>query len=266
MNKAGKTSTIFLVVFSVLLLSLTAITIFFFQKEREMRKNTEVKLEISEKTREKTEQNLNDFKVQVSLLQDRLKEADEKINNSLDDLELEKGLREESKREILTLKESFNLLKGEKDKIQKEVISLREEKVSLGEKLSSLEDLKKEFSIKLEKKEEELRNLQKSLDPVGVELDKIVVTSSETTQAVSKSVEFITGKILKINKRNNFIIINVGSSSRVSGNQLVEIYRGKTFLGKAKITRVQTSMSVADILKPLSARNLRIGDKVIIKE
>ena len=45
MNNSGKTLTIFLVVIAVLLVSLTAIAVFFFLQEVELRKSAEYNLE-----------------------------------------------------------------------------------------------------------------------------------------------------------------------------------------------------------------------------
>ena len=72
MNKAGKTTTIFLVVISVLLLSLTAISIFFFKKENELRKLAESKLAQAKALEVKLDQDLKEAKKQFDILEARI--------------------------------------------------------------------------------------------------------------------------------------------------------------------------------------------------
>ena len=76
MNNMGKTLTIFLIVISILFLSLTAITIFFLKKENEMRKATETKLTESEAARAKLNEDLKESQKKVFLLEEKNKEAD----------------------------------------------------------------------------------------------------------------------------------------------------------------------------------------------
>ncbi|MDD3374835.1 MAG: hypothetical protein PHY73_03815 [Candidatus Omnitrophica bacterium] len=273
MNKSGKTLTIFLVVFSILLLSLTAISIFFFQKEREMRQGAQAKLEVSEQDRARISGELEESIAKNTLFEQRLKEADEKINGLLDDFDLEKALKEEIKKENLVLKNNVDSLTVEKNKFQKEAIALREKTASLDQELTASKNLGIELTEKLREREERIKSLEEATEQDKVDLDKIVITpgepveSIETQEGVSeKSPEAVEGKILKINRENNFVIINLGQESKMQEDAVVKIYRGKSLLGEAKVTRVQALMSVADVLPPLLAKKIKVNDKVVVPQ
>ena len=65
MNKVGKVLTVFLVIFTVLLVSLTAISMFFFQKELERRKAAEELLEQIKGREVKLDGELTEAKKQI---------------------------------------------------------------------------------------------------------------------------------------------------------------------------------------------------------
>jgi len=81
MNSSGKVLVIFLVITALLLISLTAISLFFFQKETERRKLAEVTLEEFQGEKMKIDEELKEVKKKNFLLQEKNKEAEARINN-----------------------------------------------------------------------------------------------------------------------------------------------------------------------------------------
>ncbi len=135
MNSSGKVLVIFLVIIAVLLISLTAISLFFFQKETERRKIAEATLEEYQSETVKMEEDITILKKQNFLLQEKNKESEARVNDLSDELELESGLREEMKLET----------------------------VALEEKLKELEDSKEAFADEFEEEEELHKKLIKNL-------------------------------------------------------------------------------------------------------
>ena len=83
-NSSGKVLVIFLVIFVILSLSLAGLAMFFLSKEKERRISTETALQQSVASATKLEAKLQDAIKQGFLLQEKNKEADEKINGLLD--------------------------------------------------------------------------------------------------------------------------------------------------------------------------------------
>ncbi len=263
MSRSGKTLTVFIIVFFLLLLSLTAIVTFFLIKEREIRAATEQKLVVSEKSREKIQGELKAAQEEITVLNNKIKDQDDKISELLDDLELEKGLREEIKNENITLKTQVDAVNAERKSFQDEVIGLREKNTFLENELSAAKDLRAQMAANFEEAQTKLKDLEAQLSSAAaVNLDKIVVTPVEPGVEVSNGV----GQILKVNVENNFVILDLGSLNGMVENTIVEFYRDETLLGEGKVVRVQNIMSVADLLPPLVGSKLRVSDRVIIKK
>ncbi len=147
MNERGKTLTIFLVLISVLLLSLTVIAMFFFQKESEMRKLTETKLEQSQASEAKLQGDLKEAKKRVFLLEEKAKEAEEKISDLQSDLELAQGVRDQIKQENATLREALESETQSKEQLRSQMDKeLTEAKQKVSEIETQLESEKKEYT------------------------------------------------------------------------------------------------------------------------
>jgi hypothetical protein len=88
-----------------------------------------------------------------------------------------------------------------------------------------------------------------------VELDKIVVNPQNGTK----------GHVLSIDTDAEFVVFNLGLNQGVKPDDLLSVYRGDEYLGDIKATRVQEEMSAADIIPPLSSREIRKNDTVVLK-
>ena len=88
-----------------------------------------------------------------------------------------------------------------------------------------------------------------------VELDKIVVNPQEGTK----------GHVLSVDTDAEFLVFNLGLKQGVKPDDMLSVYRGEEYLGDVKATRVQDEMSAADIIPPLSSREVRKNDTVVLK-
>ena len=104
-NKAGKTLTIFVVLIIILLVSSTSIGFYLYHLEERLHKNVETQLDISRTEGLKLQAQLKEIQGQLALVEDKNKEADQKINNLLDERDLNEGLRTALKKENADLKE-----------------------------------------------------------------------------------------------------------------------------------------------------------------
>lgn len=263
-NKYGKTSIVFFVVFVILFLSIAAIMAFLFQKERDLRKATEVQNILLQEQKAEAALDLEEAKKTIFILESRKKEIEEKIEGLLDDLDLEKGLRRELKTESIALAKRAETLVKRKNE-------LRDELVALLEKISFIEDQLAEEKALRQQAEEEIENLKiQSADQVfrsdagdDVALEKIVVSSEKDSGSDLQGQE---GKVLRINIDNNFVIIDRGYSHLIKEGARVTIFRDTEILGQGTVSSIQQSMSVVDLISPLSARDIAINDKVVVQE
>src|SRR3989338_5276705 len=171
MNRSGKTITIFLVVISILLLSLAVISLYFYQEETQIRKAKETELAKVKAAKEGLEGELMEAKKQIFVLQEKEKEADERINSLLDDLELQEGLREEMKLETIALKEAINNENKEKGNLQNQVVALQSQIGELEAKLKTEENLRTDLETKIQESSQ-AKPEEKNAE---IELEKIVI-------------------------------------------------------------------------------------------
>jgi len=267
MNNLGKTLTIFLSVIVILLLSLTVITLFFFQKENTQRILAEHNLQMLKDKEIESKAELKEANKQKFLAEEKLKEADEQINSFLDDLELEKGLREELKDENQNLKEALANESQAKESVrgefEEEMEKLQAQIIILQELLKTEKNLKTE----LEKK---IQALQKSLEEASVpSIPSDSISSKEKIQLEKKfsiTQNLSEGEVLSVDSSNEFLIINLGQNQGVIEGLIMSIYRMDAYLGDVRVSRVQEDMSAVDIIPPLSFRKIRKRDRVVIKQ
>jgi len=312
MNSSGKVLVIFLVITALLLISLTAISLFFFQKETERRKLAEVTLEEFQGEKTKVDEELKDLKKKNFLLQEKNKEAEARVNDLSDELELESGLREEMKLETVLLEEKLKELEDQREASAREIeegeelhkeltknLSLSKQKIKeleaqlkaeleRSQKLGQLyeqkqqEDAVKAEAIQKSQLEEAAENndsqeaLLEEGENRGIELEEIVIIPNQPKtqeillkpivgEAVLALETALNGRILSVDIETEFVIVSLGEKDGIVVGNVLSVYRNENYVGDIKITRLQSEMSAADLVLPLSIRNVRKDDQVKTK-
>lgn len=279
-NKAGKTLTIFIVLVTILLLCSTSIGFYLYHLEQRLHKKDRIELENSRASEQKLQAQLKDIQSQLALTEDKNKEADQKINNLLDEKDLNEGLRTALKKENAKLKEQMADFEQSKQKIKTDLDDSVTKMSQYQQLLKASEDKSKALEARLADLAETSKGLEAKINelkagaqgavnnsiageavPLGrsgkekVELDKIVVNPQDGAK----------GHVLSIDKDAEFVIFNLGLKQGVKPNDMLSVYRGDEYLGDVKATRVQGEMSAADIIPPLSSREIRKNDTVVLK-
>lgn len=289
MKSSRKVTNIFLVIMTILLISLVGL--FFFQKETERQKVQSLTIELDEhKTLVvKKDGEIKGLQQKNFLLEEKNKEADDRLNSLMDELELEEALREEMKGDIVSLKEKLQGAVRVKEEALAQRSQDKESLVQVQEKMAQLtEDLNQseQERLKLEKALEQYamvtglsalegtaQQIGKGLSPAvdasplvsamqtigqqdNVELEKIVVAPGAILQ----------GRVVSIDVATDFVIVSLGEKEGLTAGRVLSIYRGNEYLGDVQVTRVQESMSAADFLPPLTSKLVQKNDQVIAKE
>lgn len=72
----------------------------------------------------------------------------------------------------------------------------------------------------------------------------------------------VSGKVTFVDHAWNFVILDVGLSAGVVPNGELIVYRGRSFLGKVRVTKVDPNDAVAEILPDVKG-DIQIGDSVL---
>ncbi len=249
MNRVGKTTTIFLGVVIVLLISFTAIASFFFLKESELRKTTEEKLTQTETASAQLKSELEEKNKLVSVLEQKVQEYDDKINDLVEEVDLKSAAKDQMKAENDSLREALKKESADKESLQSEVVATREKIATLESRLQSTESSRSELEVKL-------KTVEQSQQQSDVYLEKIVVSPGEVPE----------GKVISTNVENNFVVVNLGQEHGMKQDLVLSVYRKDQPLGEIKVARAQSGVSVADVISPLTSKEIRKDDRVMVKK
>ena len=75
----------------------------------------------------------------------------------------------------------------------------------------------------------------------------------------------VRGTVLAVNQAYNFVVLNLGSRNGVESNAEMLVVRGGTLIGKIRVSSVEPSTAIGDIITSSLARGVQVqpGDTVI---
>lgn len=211
---------------AVIIVSLIITTTLFYilrEQEKSLRLFTEEQLFLSFKEKSRVEGELR----QTVIAKKNVEKAFEREKEKAEKLDVE--LNEKKRQITLAL-----------DKLEKEVTARRQAESKL---LITLTEKRKI--------EEKLRGF--SEQPKVIELEKIVVTPNP----------LLSGEILDVNEEYRFILVNLGRADGLDLGDVLSVYRGGEFIGKAEVQRLEEK-AAACVISP--ARNERkFKEKDLVK-
>jgi uncharacterized protein YlxW (UPF0749 family) len=114
--------------------------------------------------------------------------------------------------------------------------------------------------------------LQSELERVRQEKRELEKEIAERTGSIAGSVNVgnvriatgrrFSGKILVVNPKYNFIVIDVGRNQGLEKGVVFIVHRGNTFIGKAEVTKLYETMAAADLVMDWMQDDVRVGDGV----
>ena len=282
MQKGGRTLLVFLILIIVILISGVSISLFMLQKETQTRQATEQTVQDLTIRDTKIEAALKEARKQIDILEGKKKDAEDRINSLLEEVDLEKGLNEKIKADNKKVRDDLEAEARSKlelrQKLIKEIgiiqVKLKEaEKKAQGheaavtgfqEKIMGLEKKNTDLEQKLKELNESsaAKQVGREIIPAAlgsmqdkVNLDRIVVTPETAKE----------GHVLNVDAETQFLIFDIGAKNGIKQGDIMSVYRGKSYLGDVRVTRVQDEMAAADFIPPFSSRKVRKNDQVVPK-
>jgi len=278
-KSSGKILTAFAVIIGILLLSSTAVSVFYMQKERDERKEIEAEFEMTKLNFASQETELKEIIKENFLFQEKNKEADERINSLLDDLELEQGIREEIKLESSALKEEIEnarkTIADLKNQVTKDVADYERKIADLEIKINTEQDARGQAAGDNTDYVERNKMLEENIELLEEGYEEQSTLMGEITKTVKDDLglgdiaafkkKSPDGRILSVDVDTEFVIVNLGEKDGISEGTIMSVYRGKEYLGDVRVTRIQPELSAADLIPPFSSRLVRKNDQVVVK-
>lgn len=185
------------------------------------------------------------------------------------------------KNDKIQIQDTLKLLKGENIMLKKQLKSITSRKMSLDQNLRelqksnvSLQNKVNEMESLLNEKATYIENLTKQVEIAGervsapaaasqenkssVELPPIVVRPDATATA-QKSAQ-IEGRVLSINKENNFVIIDLGGDSGIKLGDTFRAYRDNKPIAILEAIQVRPNITACDIKEEVTP--VGVGDTI----
>ena len=282
MQKGGRTLLIFLILVIVILMSGVSISLFMLQKETQTRQDTEQTLQDLTFRSTKIEAAFKEARKQIEVLEGKKKDGEDRINSLLEEVDLEKGLNEKIKADNKKIRDELEAEARSKLELRQKLIKEigivqtklkdaeqrargHEEAVAgFQEKIAGLEKKNSDLEQKLKDLNESAASRQVRSEivpaPTASMQDKVNLDRIVDTPETAKE-----GHVLNVDSETEFLIFDMGSKNGVKQGDVMSVYRGKTYLGDARVSRVQEEMAAADFIPPFSSRKVRKNDQVVPK-
>ncbi|HLD82503.1 MAG TPA: hypothetical protein VI976_00950 [Candidatus Omnitrophota bacterium] len=154
------------------------------------------------------------------------------------------------------LKRQINSLNSRRLNVERKLAGIEKEKLGLENKLHSSDALLKDnisevdnLKRRLESGQRERPSAQKGLSgeakEKAVELAPIVVRSQSEASAASSA----GGRVLAVNRENNFVIIDAGEDAGIRTGDALQVYRDGEAIASIEAVQVRRDISACDIKK-----------------
>ncbi|MDX2079742.1 MAG: hypothetical protein SFU53_03075 [Terrimicrobiaceae bacterium] len=120
-----------------------------------------------------------------------------------------------------------------------------------------------EMQARLQEQETLITKLQSDLDSSRSQLEEL--RRRENDRRTRQMRNGLEGRVLAVNQAWNFVVLNLGDRNGVVSNAEMLVKRGNQFIGKVRVTSVEPSTAIADIVSNSVPRGIAIqpGDNVI---
>ncbi len=210
--------------------------------------------------------------------QDLLRQLD--YNRKLLDSISQEVVRERNDK--VAIQDSFKAIKAENRILSRQLKNLNSHKAALDKKVQDIQEGKSAIEKRLSEMEtmladrvSQINSLKEDLDAIrsgkpvaalekkfkeSVELPEIVVRSSSPVEKTEAGAAAFPGKILAVNLDNNFVVIDLGSSSGVKSGDRFSAYRDGKPIGSIEVIQVRDNISACDIKR--MSTPLKTGDNI----
>ncbi len=214
---------------------------------------------------------LTEMGTRVSQLELRLEEAQTANNRLTNTNNSLRGSFESITAEIQRLNALLTQVESDRERLRTEIEGMRQERQRAVAEASESERSAIELAADLKEAEAQLMELHKQnrqlldnlmqaraaisrLSERGIAVDEVL---SDTTPATP-----ITGQVMRVDPDTNVAVLNVGEGDGVRIGMPFLVSRGDEYVGRVRVNRVMTDMSVAVIEAELSKGTPRSGDLV----
>ncbi len=245
------------------------------EKLRFQLKETKVTKEQVEREKTNSDTEIQSLSTSGQQLEQEISYNQKMIDTLAAELTFEKNARRQSQDAIKSLKSENFLLK-------RQLKNLSDQKTNVDKKLlkaeadrATLERRFNEMGIFLEDRLAGISGLKQELGEISggsssaaskketsIQLPPIIVQSLNNEDLPSgKTTKESFGKVVTINKENNFVVIDSGSREGINSGRFFKVERDGQEIGEIEVIEVRSDISACDIKKEIYP--IEVGDRII---
>lgn len=183
------------------------------------------------------------------------------------------------KNDKFKIQDSLKSIKSENEILRRQLKSLDNRKINLEEKLLDLQKENDRITARLNEMEMLLQdkmlridNLKKQLEAgpeekitaqeekESIELPPIVVRPQTLETPSVQPHPSLVGKILAVNRENNFVIIDLGQNKGVKMGDTFQVYQQEDVIASLEVTQARREIAACDIKRETTP--IKVGDTV----
>lgn len=222
------------------------------QTAKSLAESAQAKVEEAEKARQQVEAELAVEQEKAKAAEEELKQANARVTEIEGKIAGLQSQIDEKNAKVAELEKAVanNTSSTEATLDASKVAELEAQIAELNTQLAAAEEEKKILSSKLETEQAAAENLRQA-------------ERNRQNRLMAKSLE---GTVLAYNPAWNFVVLNIGDRNGVVGNAEFLVTRGSQMLGRVKVTSVEPSTSIADIVPSslVAGAQIQPGDRVIV--
>jgi len=236
------------------------------------------------------------LQVEIENLKDQIKHLEEQTQPSeekLSQLEREKWALEKKlsdfekvsdvlSSDLLQEKKKRGALEQDLAKTEGQLRNVALERDKLGDQLDKMKLALEQRLAELEKTKQVLegavagaRQVARKAKPTAIQLSPIVVKAEQQApaqaprlsraqvkeQLLEKETFELTGRVITVNSRHRFVVVDIGRDDGVKKGMNFAVYRKGEKVGKIEVIETRKNIAACDI-KEMSARSLKVNDTI----
>ena len=225
----------------------------------------EEQLEDIERQARPSQEKFERLEKESQVLENRLQDS-QKVSDVLSsDLLKERKRRSSLEQELAQAQEQLKSITSERDKLSEQLVKMKQ---ALERRLLELSQTEQVLAGAVEAAE----RATKKEKPASIELPPIVVKAQEETptprapelskaQIVEKETFELAGRIITVNDKHKFVVIDIGRDEGVEKGMSFDVYRKSEKVGRIEVIETRKNITACDV-KEMSVKQLKVNDTV----
>ena len=192
--------------------------------------------------------------------------AAELVREKNDKFQIQESVRP-FKEENALLRKQLKAMNNRKIVLERKILEQQSDINDLNKKLYDMETMLKDKALRVDNLQQELEARKSGVTPASlakqdyVQLPPIVVRPQGGTPEVQAPDSYAAmGKVLAVNRDNNFVIIDLGEEAGIKMGNALNVYRSGKPIASVEVIQIRKSISACDIKSEGSP--IKVGDVV----